>query len=378
MKMLFLQLLVVFGQGEPLSAPIPVKEMPPWHRVGKTGIVYRESSILLQEKVAGPGEVRLGFRATKIHSVAAANGSHVFAPNEYQLSKDQRRLIFGKSAFVPMISSTDLFPSPGSPNSYKHRVGHPEQNMLYGPGRWFHDRQVEVTYETDEPWTGSNPGENTNSLPKTMAKLQAKKELRIAVSGDSISTGLDASALVKAPPLQKGYPDLVVTDLEKAFGAKVVLTNRAVSGTSITFGLADWPKLVASQPDLVIVAYGMNDVGRRDPKWFGDRAREFVGQIKKDLPDGEIILVSSMQGNPEWIHTPPEMFGAYRDQLAGLVGPGVVLSDVTSVWQTLITHKHSHDLTGNGLNHPNDYGHRLYAWSILATLEKPQRKGTSP
>jgi hypothetical protein len=28
------------------------------------------------------------------------------------------------------------------------------------------------------------------------------------------------------------------------------------------------------------------------------------------------------------------------------------------------------DLTGNGLNHPNDFGHRLYAQAILEYLKK--------
>ncbi|MBX7074950.1 MAG: hypothetical protein K1X71_17550 [Pirellulales bacterium] len=33
-----------------------------------------------------------------------------------------------------------------------------------------------------------------------------------------------------------------------------------------------------------------------------------------------------------------------------------------------MVHRHDLDLTGNGLNHPNDFGHRLYAQTILALL----------
>jgi acyl-CoA thioesterase I len=29
------------------------------------------------------------------------------------------------------------------------------------------------------------------------------------------------------------------------------------------------------------------------------------------------------------------------------------------------------DLTGNGVNHPDDYGHRVYAQAILALLVDP-------
>jgi hypothetical protein len=62
------------------------------------------------------------------------------------------------------------------------------------------------------------------------------------------------------------------------------------------------------------------------------------------------------------------MFARYRDELRKLTGPGVALADLTEVWQLLLRHKHDLDLTGNGLNHPNDFGHRLYAQAILSVL----------
>jgi hypothetical protein len=36
------------------------------------------------------------------------------------------------------------------------------------------------------------------------------------------------------------------------------------------------------------------------------------------------------------------------------------------------------DLTGNGLNHPNDHGHRLYAQGILEALVGRRQPGTPP
>ena len=76
--------------------------------------------------------------------------------------------------------------------------------------------------------------------------------------------------------------------------------------------------------------------------------------------------MSPMLGNAEWVHTPRDMFAKYRDELKALAGPGVALADVTAVWELLLKHKHDLDLTGNGLNHPNDFGHRLYAQAILS------------
>jgi glutamine amidotransferase-like uncharacterized protein len=112
----------------------------------------------------------------------------------------------------------------------------------------------------------------------------------------------------------------------------------------------------------------MNDVGRRDPAWFKSQVEILIDRVHKADPEIEIILVAPMLGNAEWIHTPREMFSKYRDALDSLTGPGVALADLTSVWETLLKSKHDLDLIGNGLNHPNDFGHRLYAQSILSLL----------
>ena len=122
-----------------------------------------------------------------------------------------------------------------------------------------------------------------------------------------------------SPPYQPGYPELVAAQLTKDFGAEIDLVNRSVAGWSIANGLADLDKLMESKPDLLIVAYGMNDVGRRDPAWFADQARSIQARAKAARPDLEIIWVTPMLGNREWVHTPREMFFAYQEALRWLV-----------------------------------------------------------
>ena len=274
---------------------------------------------------------------------------------------------------IEPITDADLFPPLDSPNSYKHRVGHPDQSLLYRPGRWFHDHDVEVTYRRD---VARDPLRDVamihGTLPMTQARLNAGEPLTLGISGDSISTGLDASVMKAATPFQPGYPELVVAQLQVLFDSDISLKNRAVSGWSVANGVADLDALLAEKPNLIIVAYGMNDVGRRDPKWFAEQTRIIIDRTKAANADIEIILVSPMLGNSEWIHTPREMFSLYRDELKSLVSPGVALADVTAVWTVLLQRKHDLDLTGNGLNHPNDFGHRLYAQTVLQ-LMSPDR-----
>jgi hypothetical protein len=92
-----------------------------------------------------------------------------------------------------------------------------------------------------------------------------------------------------------------------------------------------------------------------------------VEAVRHSLPDAEFILVATMLGNSNWTALRHERFPEYRDALKELSGPGIALADLTSVWAELLKHKQDWDLTGNGVNHPNDFGHRVYA-QVLASL----------
>ena len=341
--------------------------------VWKSEIVYRESCILRRPVSGGPIEVNLAFPLRDVLQIVTADGRYQFTASAVSFGNAGTHTIrFEHPEPVEVINESDLYPLPDSPNSYKHRTGHPDQNLLYRPGRWFHDRNVEITYRRDvSNQETAIDGPTFGSLPRTLAKLNAGIPLTIGISGDSISTGLDASVMTGAPPFQPGYADLVTAQLRVLYESDVALKNRAISGWSVANGVADLDNLLAENPDLIIVAYGMNDVGRKDPDWFSDQSRMIIERVHAARPETEILLVATMLGNREWIHTPREMFGLYRDKLRALVGPGVALADVTAVWELMSQHKHDLDLTGNGLNHPNDCGHRLYAQTILQLLTSP-------
>lgn len=362
-----------FGVGRVVNVWQDVIEaLPELHLIDdQSSVVHREAMTPFQFGDDGPARGRLARPASKLLSVKNATGERTFEiGTEVKLDKDGQTLLFLAEGKPPFIQESELFPPKDAPNSYRHRVGNPEQNLLYGPGRWFHDRQAEVTYERREVAqpAARNPAEKL--LPKTLVRLRAGQPLTIGVSGDSISFGHDASALVKAPPNQPPYPALVAAQLQASYKTPVTLRNRAIAGWSIAHGVKDAENLLAEKPQLVIVAYGMNDVGRKDPAWFKDQTKQLLDKIHAADPEIEVILVASMLGHKEWIHTPREMFAEYRDALAELVEPGIALADLTRVWEDQLKSKHDLDFTGNGLNHPNDYGHRLYARTILDLLVK--------
>ena len=379
--MWFAVLLQSIGQSRPLheavleQIPRLALRQPAWN----SEMITSESSVLLQLTDEGPIESRLAFPAAEIHSIRSADGAHSFQLGvDCSLSDDKRRLIWKAPTKLEVITSSQMFPPKDAPNSYRHRASNPEQNMFYAPGKFFHLHDVEVTYRrenftaakdaTKEDVKDAAKDAAPRGLTRTLEKLRAGKPLRIGVSGDSISTGLDASGTTQTPPNQPGYPELVAAQLTSDFGVEIELTNRSVPGWSIANGLKDLDAMLASRPELLIVAYGMNDVGRRDPAWFAEQAKTLEQRARGQIPELEILWVAPMLGHSEWVHTPRAMFAAYRDELKKLVHEHADLADLTEVWSLLLENKHDLDLTGNGLNHPNDFGHRLYAQCILQCL----------
>ena len=141
----------------------------------------------------------------------------------------------------------------------------------------------------------------------------------------------------------------------------------AVGGTDTAWGLSQVDAIVASRPDLVVLAFGMNDSGGRTPGEYRAVTKKIMDKVRETVPEAEFILVATMLGNRDWILLHHDYFPEYRAALAKLCGPGVALADLTSVWTAFLEHKKDWDLTGNGVNHPNDFGHRVYA-QVLSAL----------
>lgn len=235
----------------------------------------------------------------------------------------------------------------------------------------FHRRQVAATYEHAAGlWTGPVPSVSSAPLPRTNDRLLRSKPLTICLTGDSISEGYNASGFIGVPPYQPAYGTLVAAGLEHAYGSPVTFHNVAVAGWTADDGRADAARITAVKPDLVIVAYGMNDAGYAEAPHFGANVEGIVNDIRESSPEAEFVLVSPMLPSPECDFVVMDRFPAYRNALAQLSGQGVALADLTTLWLELLERKSPHDLSGNGLNHPNDFGHRLYAQTILALLAR--------
>ena len=67
---------------------------------------------------------------------------------------------------------------------------------------------------------------------------------------------------------------------------------------------------------------------------------------------------------------PAQHFIGYRDVLRQMETPTVALADVTEPWLKLLDRKPFADLSGNNVNHPNDFGHRVYAHVVCELFDE--------
>lgn len=346
-----------------------------------TGVLLASGSVSAQQLAAPESLIFIGETAELATArllnvpretpvLRSATQETTYTPGtDYLWEAGTRELRLTKGTRVPFLTPEQLHPAANSPNAYRH-LRDSEQWMLYGPGRYFHDRQCVADYDAADEWRpppiGVAPKEQ---LGKLRSRLKGKQPVTIVVLGDSISTEADASKLASAPPLQPGYPTLVAEGLQQTFGSEVELVNLSVGGKDSAWGIEQVEQVIAAKPHLLLVAFGMNDgSGRRTPEDFGRNTQRIIDPVLAGLPSCEVLLVSSMTANSEWAFSAPELYGPYARELSGLCRARVGLADVTTIWEAIDARKKHLDLTGNGLNHPNDYGHRLYAEVVLRTI----------
>ena len=322
----------------------------------------------------------LAFPPKSILAVKSASGqTNYMEGRDYTIDRTTGVMHVPAGSHIPVKTAAEMYP-PAQSNLPRigTKRGDPGTYLIWSEGHYFHDMQVEVTYtHAAGLWKGPVPVFADKALARTIQKLRHHEPIKLCLVGDSISQGYNASGYIKVAPFMPPYGQLVALGLERAYGSKVDFKNFGVAGWGVGNGLADTNRPIAEQPDLVIVAFGMNDSGKI-PTQFAAEIGQLVAKIQAGSPRTEFVLVASMMPNAEWAAVHPENIPRFRDELAKLCGPGVALADVTGVWIELLKRKRWHDLTGNGVNHPNDFGHRLYAQMILGLLVDPGLKLKAP
>lgn len=338
-------------------------------------IVYNESVMLVREKDGTMKPKKLTRYIDRIISVRDSSLKTEYTEGEDFTIVDGALLPTPQSK-MRVLNYTELHPEKGTPGKDVH-VDIYGDYMLYGEYGVFHERQVSVSYISADDYEGYQPVFKGEKLPLTTEKIQNKTDFSTLFIGDSITAGANASGFYNIEPYSPRYSNMFVDALNEMYGMNISHKNIAVGGKDTRWGIesAQLDAIRAEQADLFVIAFGMNDgVRRYSPEEYKQNIQTMIDAARAVKPETEIILIGAMMGNKLAVYMDysyglgyqPE----YRAVLAELESENenTMFVDVTSMHLDLLEKKEFVDMTGNNLNHPNDYLIRIYTQCLLTSL----------
>ena len=321
----------------------------------------------------------LAYPATRIVSVRSYTlDTRYEEGKDYELTADGRLFIPEGSA-IPMRDWLYLHPD-ANPDDKPWEVFYPHRKVTGDePDRYeFWDESsllslqlLAVTYEHEKDGSIPRP-----AAVGTMAKLAGEGTLRMVIVGDSLTAGAHASERFNIPPFAPAFPQMTADALALKYPeAKIDLTIAGIGGGTserlVREGLVE-EQVTSHSPDFVLICYGMND-SNDDRKGFTDeRFRtaidKLIDAIRSKLPECEILLVSSIYGNPYTFAT--ERYEAHARILEAIASErdGIAFCDPQAIERAILRRKAFADMMADNMVHPNDFGMRIIAQTISDSI----------
>ena len=230
---------------------------------------------------------------------------------------------------------------------------------LFHEGHFFHDRQICITYKRKREKQAFYVPYCGDQLPRMMKKLGAREELKIVLYGDSIAEGANSSGRTLTTPFLPTWGYLFAENLRRHYQTKINFVNTSKGGTDSYWAVENAEQRVAEHnPDVAIVAFGMND--RDNAEIFAENISEIRNIVRQTTPLTEFILCATTVPNRR-LKSFYKHQGEYRRTLMALQETGTAVADFYSMQKYLLDRKRFVDLTGNNVNHPNDFTIRCHA-----------------
>ena len=311
---------------------------------------------------------------------------------------DGKSIVVTPDTKIPHMSREEYFPV-NPPSS----IVLPTADGKYwyiAEGSDISSRQVVVTYAHSDRREWKMPLDESAKFPKTMAKLENNEPIKVLFYGDSITVGANSSEFLGYGPRAESYANMVKSYINTRWPQnQMTFKNTAVGGTDSNWGINKQytpaidqilanegdhfkKRVLDERPDLLFIAYGMNDQESSPDTCFKGNIREMISKVRAQNPNVEIMLISGMIANPGTGFYNKD-YQAYQDALQELtaefenVGLATTLSTVLSVYgkdeydRYISVNKEGkrfQDCTANNANHPNDFMMRIYAQTVLHSL----------
>ena len=331
-------------------------------------IVYQESVMIREEADGSVPDIQLLYKADKILSVRSSD-----LQTEYQEGTDYT-LVDGKlhvpeGSAMTRVTWEQYYPLEKTDKTMALNEAYGEGYIFFSEGSVLHEMQIAVTYTHSDAYTGTVPAYKGDSLPKTTAKIENNEPLRIVVFGDSISTGANSTSRSAVLPMAQSWFQMFESKLKADKGmSSVSLYNPSVGGKLSNWGVEEAPTAVGHGFDLCIIGFGMNDGTKKIPaEDFRKNIEAIMDTARAANPDCEFVLIATTLANPEAAKFAGNQ-AEYLPALLELEQEGVVVMDMTTFHADLLARKRFFDMTGNNVNHPNDFLARGYAQVLWQTV----------
>lgn len=291
------------------------------------------------------------------------------------------------------VSGEDLFPGLATQDSGIPSTDEGLQ-LPYTESYQIVQMQISVTYKHKTGlWNKAVPAYYGDTvLKRTADKLKAKEKVELFVFGDSISTGSNSSSILNITPYLESWPELTAKNLSSFYDTDVVLTNKSMGGWTTMQAVSDvksdgWVggqliqqygigKLLSEDmpdyiPDIALIGFGMNDATLGiNQNQFANNIRTIIDTIRERNPQCDIILIGTMLANPKALNQSKDQMSFFTVlKMVAELYEGVAAVNVGQMHQDLLDSGKAYiDMTGNNVNHPNDFMARVYAMNILSAL----------
>lgn len=334
-------------------------------------ISYQESVLPVKDENGGVQPIKLLYPIEEILEVKNAALTVTYEYGTDYLVLDGSLLINPKGK-IPMLSYEEMHPTSGK-SGYESRDG---GKILHQEGSWFHSRQIVVTYRHTAEYTGHIPERQAELLENIREKLLNKEEINLFVLGDSISVGANSSGFkdVNVSPYMPIYPELFAEGLKQTYGVENInIVNASVGGTGSSWGVNTVTEALKNceDIDLAILAFGMNDTCMEPVDLAGNMNRMAVS-VQMKFPQADILMIATMLPNYDAVNFYGNQERFYEAMKEDCERESVAIVNMTGIHKALLERKSYADMTGNNVNHPNDYLARVYAQTLLETLKEKE------
>lgn len=343
----------------------------------KGNVIYNETVLLVEDKGAISG--KLQYAPVKILSVRDYTWEKEYSASDFTVTGNV--ITAKKGSELPFLTAENLkgndIPEPFREVSKVENVLTDYVRMgsaIYTESPLFYGHQISVSYVYDvsDLKTEEFASYAKSGFPKLKAKLKAGDDVKLAAIGDSVAEGCSSSGHFNHAPFMDNWVTQVADGLERKYDGNVTAENLAVGGMKSDWGAAaaQVNKIIAAEPDMVMIHFGINDNGASVTAGsYYDNMEAIVAGVLAELPDCEFMLIKAFPANP--VSYDSKLFSQYWKKLDDLAAQKDCRSytlDMYNPGLTLLNAKKYADVTGNGINHVNDYSSRLYTMNILSAL----------